>query len=585
MTCQRTRTNHAPRTFPLLVLTVTAMNRPRESLLTLFDPLFSGDSKTPPPCRDVPSPDLGSDKENAAPVGDSTITLTKFFNRIYTRSKTQLPRPLPKGRLIDLGDASTSDDHSDSDEEGQNEHVFVVNHEPVSTSGSREDARRDSTQRRPLADIALGDGRSSPTAAKKTLPAVGCSSSPFGSPSPFKLARPTPAPSSSPLASVINAINGTTSPSPSQSPPSTPSAPRIALIPAEPSTPSPVRRLPRPGAMLSASPDARPRRTSVDLQESLSVHFGESSFDLLKDKISFPENDSLGDVDMDMAAPATMKVIEKGYQGESPVTPSADAKGGSGTEMMDLLEERLRDMNLMDDGYLQDNDGDSGAISTPPAQFNRRNVPTPQAPMRQLIRPKVPGPITSNAPSALLRRRNGRESISTLPVPTAASLPIGKKAKADVARARVAAPFPARKSTGDVMSHVAAHSAPVPPGMALVGVQRPPAPAKKAPPNNGPTLSAFLRTQSQRSKQTAAPAPSSKVTVGGVSGLRPSGLRPPTSRMGTSGIALSNASAGGKAKRVSMTFSSRSGSSAVSSKAVDVKGDGGSAGGRMTRRA
>ncbi|KAF8462074.1 hypothetical protein DFH94DRAFT_615984, partial [Russula ochroleuca] len=81
------------------------MNRPRESLLTLFDPLFSGDPVSTPPRRDAPSPDLGSDKENAAPsASDSPITLTKFFNRIYTRRKAQLPRLLPRGRLIDLGD-------------------------------------------------------------------------------------------------------------------------------------------------------------------------------------------------------------------------------------------------------------------------------------------------------------------------------------------------------------------------------------------------------------------------------------------------------------------------------------------------
>jgi len=38
------------------------MDRPRESLL---DPLFSGGPATPPPppCRDIPSPDLGSDEE------------------------------------------------------------------------------------------------------------------------------------------------------------------------------------------------------------------------------------------------------------------------------------------------------------------------------------------------------------------------------------------------------------------------------------------------------------------------------------------------------------------------------------------
>src|SRR6267154_5437909 len=157
------------------------MNRPRESLLTLFDPLFSGDPATPPPppCRDVSSPDLGSDKENAAPsygassASDSSITLTKFFNRVYTRPKAQLPRSLPKGRLIDVGDADASDDDDsdlDSDDGRREQHGFVVNHEMTLPTTGREERARDSPPRRPLADIALGDGGSSPLAMKKKCP-------------------------------------------------------------------------------------------------------------------------------------------------------------------------------------------------------------------------------------------------------------------------------------------------------------------------------------------------------------------------------------------------------------------------------
>jgi hypothetical protein len=50
--------------------------------------------------------------------------------------------------------------------------------------------------------------------------------------------------------------------------------------------------------MLRASPKTDARQASVDLR----VHFEEESFDLLKDKISLPENESLGKLDMDMRA-------------------------------------------------------------------------------------------------------------------------------------------------------------------------------------------------------------------------------------------------------------------------------------------
>lgn len=198
------------------------------------------------------------------------------------------------------------------------------------------------------------------------------SSSPFGSPSPFRLARPTPAPSSSPLASVINAINGTPSSPP---PPLTPSGPRIAVTPAEPSSPSPTRRQLKPGAMLHPSPDAETdsRRTSVDLQASLSVHFDESSFDLLKDKISLPEHDSLGDLDVHMG-PLAIKTPERGVERGNFATPSADAESDGEPNFGCLLEERLRDMKIVDDEVPRDKDqGGMESISTPPVLFNNNN--------------------------------------------------------------------------------------------------------------------------------------------------------------------------------------------------------------------
>jgi hypothetical protein len=137
--------------------------------------------------------------------------------------------------------------------------------------------------------------------------------------------------------------------------------------------------------MLRASPDldvdADPfeRRLSVDLQEAMSVHFDEaSSFDLLKDKILFPENDSLdGDLDLDMAGALAKKVREDGDLGEVIVLPIAEADDESDSEMscVGSLGERLRDMNIVEDGVLQKKDCDRDiGISTPPAQFSSCNV-------------------------------------------------------------------------------------------------------------------------------------------------------------------------------------------------------------------
>ena len=111
-----------------------------------------------PPCRDADSPDLGTDKGNAAHslgATDSPITLTKFFNRIYTGRKLHLPRPLPKGRLIDLGDADASDDdcdNSDSDDGGKEQQQFglIVDQESLLPAGKEKEEARGSPRRRPL---------------------------------------------------------------------------------------------------------------------------------------------------------------------------------------------------------------------------------------------------------------------------------------------------------------------------------------------------------------------------------------------------------------------------------------------------
>src|SRR6266566_4605764 len=135
--------------------------------------------------------------------------------------------------------------------------------------------------------------------------------------------------------------------------------------------------------MLHASPDVDAdvdllqRRTSVDLQEAMSVHFDESaSFDLLKDKIMFPENDSLdADLDMEMASAPAMKVLKDRDQGDNIVIPISEAGAESENELdcLGMLEERLRDVNIVEEGadFLQNKDN---VISTPLEQFSNSNV-------------------------------------------------------------------------------------------------------------------------------------------------------------------------------------------------------------------
>ncbi|KAI9439696.1 hypothetical protein H4582DRAFT_2075072 [Lactarius indigo] len=563
------------------------MNRPRDSLLNLFDPLFSAQPSTPPPC---PSPDLGSDKENAAPLGDSPITLTKFFNRTYTRYKAQLPHPLPKGRLIDFGDPNVSyDSFSDDNDDDDDEQVPQDEPEPIVIHNEAEDAQG-TPQRRPLADIALGDGssRSSPV----SIPKKGATAAVFGSPSSFRLARPTPAPSSSPLASVINAINGTTM---SPSSPPTPSAPHIAVTPAAPPSPSPTRRQLRPGATLRASPDADARRVSVDLQESLSVHFGESSFDLLKDKILFPENDSLGDLEMDLDLEEAMLGVmapARSVEGsDCDALSTARTESSSEPDTDDVLSERLKDMYMASDDEeavdacpkADDHDKD-GITSTPPVKFTDHAVSTPSPPVRQFIHPKTnrlqaptrpnpAPPVAAAGTTATLPRRSARGSISALPAPivSTAALRITKKAnKSDVRKTALPSSnfsAPSSSVAGGALSRA----------VFIGGVQRPTMHTKSA------SMSVLPRGQTSQQGRPAAPpslatAPKSSLVTGGAgpgAGPRPSGLRPPTSRVGSSGIVAPRASVVGGAARLAVAGGvGRVGSSSGVMKPVAGKSDG-----------
>lgn len=553
------------------------MNRPRDSILNLFDPLFSAQPSTPPSC---PSPELGSDKENA-PAGDSPITLTKFFNRTYTRYKAQSPHPLPKGRLIDFSDPNVSyDSSSDIDDDcdddvPQEERAPVMQHEAGDAQGT--------PQRRPLADIALGDNSSSPMSIPQKGGPAAAAGALFGSPSSFRLARPTPAPSSSPLASVINAINGTT-------PSSSSSTPHIAVTPAAaPPSPSPTRRQLRPGATLGVSPDLDARRVSVDLQQSLSVHFDESSFDLLKDKILFPENDSLGDLEMDLdlgeGALGLKAPTLASEDSDSDVMPNLRTECES-DDTDDVLSERLKDMDmasdeeeaaakpgtLADTGIMAANDNKDGIASTPPLRLTSRTVPTPSFPVRQFIRPRTNRPqVPVPAPPvpAAFPRRGARASISALPAPAISTAALRITKKADV---RKAAPPP---------NVFASSSSAAGRTMFLGGVQRPTSHVKSA------SVSVPMRAPTSQQGRLAPTASRASLLPGGA-GPRPSGLRPPTSRVGSSAIVAPRASvatAVGGAARLSMALGgpagTRVGSSSGTMKPVGGKSDGV----RMMRRA
>ncbi len=87
-------------------------NRPRDSILSLFDPLATPAT----PERELSSPDSASDKENDGP-GQVTI----FFNRIYTKQQSSHASSPSTGKLIDFGDISVHDESDASllDEDGK----------------------------------------------------------------------------------------------------------------------------------------------------------------------------------------------------------------------------------------------------------------------------------------------------------------------------------------------------------------------------------------------------------------------------------------------------------------------------------
>ncbi|KAI0925684.1 hypothetical protein AcV5_008355 [Taiwanofungus camphoratus] len=325
-------------------------NKPRNSVLYLFDPL-----KSPVTPRRDSSPDSGSDKENDAPPGEFTV----FFNRIYP-SKNHAVLKTPEGRLIDFSD-TTMDDAWATDEAIEIEPNEDMNHPEgspcVSQGRSETRLQTPSMSRIPLADIDLEKTPRShpiriPPRLRQDIEKLPDDSIPAS--------HVTAAPSSSPLAEVINAINlsamtisaaepstpttlcgsskrvqeneeaADTSLSPEfpqirvcSPPPSDSSAVTIALQPSPPTNRLTAGSAPtlRPPSATQISVDD-PRRTSVDLHTSFSLHMqsAEMSFDLLNDKIPFlgSAQDSfwagIDDADFDMEAEEkNMETIVKEY--------------------------------------------------------------------------------------------------------------------------------------------------------------------------------------------------------------------------------------------------------------------------------
>lgn len=280
--------------------------KPRESLLSLFDPLANPQT----PERNTSSPDSSSDKENDGP-GQVTV----FFNRVYTKPPHAIV-PTSKGKLIDFGDISMSDtdeDRSIDYDTSENQSSNADTEMKDVFSESDQPALRE--KRQPLADIKLEPAERLATFMETEETTWN------GDEENASLQTVTAAPAGDPLADVINSINlsamtisddsdssgETATPGGDMLPEFSVSLPEVEVAPPTPTEPrSPISSLTpsagvipnlmttpntsmtfRPNHLTTSSAD--PRRTSVDLQSSFRLQLGspDMSFDLLNDKISF----------------------------------------------------------------------------------------------------------------------------------------------------------------------------------------------------------------------------------------------------------------------------------------------------------
>jgi hypothetical protein len=226
------------------------MNRPRHSLLFLFDPLAA---------PETPLRDEESDKENSTP-----------FSALFTRSNDHNPStpvvPLRK-RLVDVGDA-TLDDTSILD-------LLTEEQEPLSASVTCVETPVPPFQRRtPLARLPLGDANSTPVVRFKPHS------------SPLLLSQVTP------NANEINTpeilVSSCHSVDHQQSQHTIDSDSSLTL-PRPPEADSPFQGDTESSTRLRA-PSMASHRLSIDLHAAFQMHFqSNSSFDLLNDKISLIE--------------------------------------------------------------------------------------------------------------------------------------------------------------------------------------------------------------------------------------------------------------------------------------------------------
>lgn len=135
------------------------MSRPRHSLLALFDPLAETNLPTTPPRNDSPSAE--SDKENENPPR-TDLTLTTFFNRTYKQPQSHdTIKPL-KRRLIDVGDITVENpDPWDDDDEDPESHVPDL-------LADMEDNENDTLTFRHIAEAATPKWNTSKSSAFKT---------------------------------------------------------------------------------------------------------------------------------------------------------------------------------------------------------------------------------------------------------------------------------------------------------------------------------------------------------------------------------------------------------------------------------
>lgn len=91
---------------------------------------------------------------------------------------------------------------------------------------------------------------------------------------------------------------------------------------------------------------------------------------MLKEKISLPENDSLGDLEIDMEVEVRAK--------KAPVKwcDAANSESEDEPDIDGLLADRLRDVNMAEDEVEQKVDQVMIRVSTPPAQFGNCNLPS-----------------------------------------------------------------------------------------------------------------------------------------------------------------------------------------------------------------